>query len=347
MARFALLLFAAAACAHAPVAPPPAPAPLAAPPPSAPAITEADLTARSHAVIDASDRGDRAALEAALAPKFVKFENQHLQERDKLLAGLTGPIHAPGMTRTWEEEHVYLRPDDAVFIGKAVEHETGNDSHGNRGFTGWYTLSWIRDHGDWKVAHWAWQPHRTSSDNARDMWNGVYRQSLGFNKQPNRLLVDTVRGVKPGAALDLMMGQGRNALYLAAQGWRVTGIDLSDEGIRLAREAAAAQKLPLTAIQTTVEDFDLGTARWDLVTMIYAGRDVELVKRIAPSIKRGGRFVLEYFADNLPETAGFKPGQLAQLFGPDFEIVKDETVDDVPDWAMNRAKLSRFVARRK
>jgi 2-polyprenyl-3-methyl-5-hydroxy-6-metoxy-1,4-benzoquinol methylase len=37
------------------------------------------------------------------------------------------------------------------------------------------------------------------------------------------------------------MGQGRNALYLASLGWRVTGIDISDEGIRQAREAAAAR----------------------------------------------------------------------------------------------------------
>ena len=38
-------------------------------------------------------------------------------------------------------------------------------------------------------------------------------------------------GKTPGSALDPGMGQGRNALYLAAHGWRVTGVDLSDTAI--------------------------------------------------------------------------------------------------------------------
>jgi SAM-dependent methyltransferase len=336
MHRLALVA-AVAACSH----PPPASRP-------APPATEAEIVAKSHAVLDAYDWHDGAALEAALAPSFVKFENQHLQDRAALLKGMSGPRPAlREMTRAWDEDHAYLGGDHAVFIGKATEHETGNDSHGNRAFTGWYTLAWVRDHGAWRVAHWAWQPHRTSIDNAREMWNDMYRQGVGFNHEPNRLLVDTVRGTPPGAALDLMMGQGRNALYLAAQGWKVTGIDLSDEGLRLAREAAARQHLALDAVQADVDHYDFGVARWDLVTMIYAGSSTKMIERLKPSLKPGGRFVLEFFANVPGESNGFKPGQLAQLFGPEFEIQRDDVVDDVPDWARDRAKLVRFVARKK
>jgi len=315
--------------------------------PAAPAPSEAEIIERSHAALDAYDRDDRATLSEVLAPGFIRFDNQHITERDAMLKDGTDAPHPPSMTRSWKDEHVYRRDHDAVFIGRAIEHETGNDSHGNRGYEGWYLLSWIRDGAAWKVAQWSWQPNRSSVERARDMWNETYRQSVGFEHKPNRLLVDSVRGVMPGAALDIATGQGRNAIFLASQGWRVTGVDISDEGLRIARETAAAQKLPLTTVPADIDVYDLGVAKWDLVTMIYAGSSEKTVERIKPSLKRGGRFVLEFFAAVPGESGGFKPGQLAKLFGDGFEILRDDTVEDVPDWAKDRAMLVRFVARKK
>jgi SAM-dependent methyltransferase len=342
-----------AACAQPPAPIAPSQAPVAAPAVAAPAVaapaapSEAEILARSHAVLDAYDRGDLAMLDEVLAPGFVRFENLHFTERDALLKELSGPPHPPSITRDWKEEHVYRRANDALFIGMAVEHETGNDSHGNREYDGWYTVSWIRDGGAWKAAQWSWQPHRTGVENAREMWNDTYRQAIGFDHKPNRLLVESVRGLRPGAALDVATGQGRNAIFLASQGWRVTGVDISDEGLRIAREAAAAQKLQLATVQADIDAYDLGVARWDLVTMIYAGNSTKTIERIKPAIKPGGRFVLEFFASVPGEPGGFAPGQLAKLFADGFEILRDETVDGVPDWAKDRAKLVRFVARKR
>jgi SAM-dependent methyltransferase len=324
------------ACAHA-----------AAPPAAAP-VDDATIQQRTHAVLDAYDRGDHAALDRALAPSFVKFENQHRTERAKLLENPAGkPPHPPIMTRSWKEQHVYRRDGDALFIGLAVEHETGNDSHGNRRYDGWYTMHWVRDRADWKVAHWSWSPHRTSIENARDMWNDNYRQGVGFDQRPNRLLVDTVRGVAPGAALDVMMGQGRNAVYLATQGWRVTGVDIADEGLRIAREAAAAKNVEITTIQADADQHDYGVARWDLVTMIYAGSSPALIEKLKPSIKPRGLFVLEFFHTVPGERGGFTADQLAGLFTADFDVLRNDVVDDRPDWAKDHARLVRFVARKR
>jgi SAM-dependent methyltransferase len=337
-----------AACAQPPAPIAPSQARSTAPAVAVPAApSEAEILERSHAVLEAYDRGDVATLREVLAPSFVKFENQHVTDRDELLKGLSGPPHPPRTTRSWKDEHVYRRDNDAVFIGMGIEHETGNDSHGNREYDGWYTVSWIRDGSAWKAAHWSWEPHRTSVENARDMWNGIYRQAIGFDHKPNRLLVDSVRGLPPGAALDVATGQGRNAIFLASQGWRVTGVDISDEGLRIAREAAAAQQLELATVQSDIDVYDLGVARWDLVTMIYAGSSTRTIERIKPSIKPGGRFVLEFFANVPGASGGFRPGQLAKLFGDGFEILRDETVDDAPDWAKDRAMLVRFVARKR
>lgn len=95
----------------------------------------------------------------------------------------------------------------------------------------------------WKLA--SWQIANGGLAAEREEWNGKYRERPTFDVKPNRLLVDTLKDRGPGTALDLMMGQGRNALYLASKGWTTTGVDLSDEGVLLAREAASKQKLKL------------------------------------------------------------------------------------------------------
>src|SRR5215831_21041860 len=53
-----------------------------------------------------------------------------------------------------------------------------------------------------------------------------------FNHHPNAFLVECVRNRKSGKALDVGMGSGRNALYLASHGWDVTGFDIANVGYR-------------------------------------------------------------------------------------------------------------------
>jgi SAM-dependent methyltransferase len=164
-------------------------------------------------------------------------------------------------------------------------------------------------------------------------------------------LIDTVERERPGTAVDIAMGQGRNALYLAERGWRVTGIDFSDEALRLAREAAARRNLALEAIQADIEQWDYGVERWDLVSMIYAGADPRLIERLQRSIKRGGLFVLEFFADDGQATrfthGGAPAGALARLFAGSWDILRDDVVEDIADWGLKKAKLQRFVARKQ
>src|SRR5439155_10668659 len=123
-----------------------------------------------------------------------------------------------------------------------------------------------------------------------------FKQADFFNLKPNQTLIDAVKGKKSGTALDIAMGQGRNAVFLATQGWKVTGVDISAEGIKQAKEAAAKQKVKLDTVEADIDTYDLGKDRWDLVTLIYAGNDPKLIERIKPAIKKGGMFVVEFFA---------------------------------------------------
>jgi SAM-dependent methyltransferase len=311
-------------------------------------VTEEEIKQLSYELLDAWDRGDVAKMEELLAPEFLHFEAGHGLDREENLKVLRN--RRPGApyiaTRAWEDERVRIHGDIAMFTGKATEREGGNDKKGNYKYVGWYLLEWAR-HGDaWKARLWTW--HRGGEDETRSHWNSIYREGVGFERKPNRLLVEAIKGKRPGIALDLAMGQGRNALHLAAQGWKVTGVDISDEGLRLAREEATKRKLALETINANIDTYDFGKNRWDLITMIYAGANVPWVEKVKPALRPGGLFIVEFFARE-PDAlrGGFAPGQLAKMFADGFEILRDEVVEDEPDWAKDRAKLVRFVARKR
>ena len=109
----------------------------------------------------------------------------------------------------------------------------------------------------------------TAYDEA-ELYDQVYSGPPKFNTQPNDFLVDAVADLPPGDALDVGMGQGRNSIYLASRGWKVTGFDVAEVGLRRARAEAARLGLSFTAVQAADEEFDFGRDRWDLIVIIYA-----------------------------------------------------------------------------
>jgi cyclopropane fatty-acyl-phospholipid synthase-like methyltransferase len=72
-----------------------------------------------------------------------------------------------------------------------------------------------------------------------------------------------VEGRKPGKALDVAMGQGRNSHYLATHGWDVTGYDISEGGLTQARQLAEKAGLKIRTVTASHEEFYYGTAQWD------------------------------------------------------------------------------------
>jgi SAM-dependent methyltransferase len=170
-------------------------------------------------------------------------------------------------------------------------------------------------------------------------WNKVYGadQSI-FVHRPTALLVNTVKGRKPGKALDIGMGQGRNSIFLAEQGWEVTGFDPSDEGVRQAQERARKLGLHLRALVAKEEDFDLGKAQWDLIVMTYvrplrAGDANRFARALRP------RGILVYENNNVG-----KQNELLQHFLA-WRILHFEDLDTSSDWHPERiARVERLVA---
>ena len=110
------------------------------------------------------------------------------------------------------------------------------------------------------------------------------------------------------------------------------------------------RKLALDTVSADIDTWDFGTARWDLVTLIYAGDDAKLVEKIKPSLRKGGLFICEYFhADSDAAKAGaggWATGKLAGLFASGYTILRDDVVDDTADYSLRKQKLVRFVAQK-
>lgn len=138
-------------------------------------------------------------------------------------------------------------------------------------------------------------------DPLRAFWDERYAtEAYAYGTAPNSFLVAHAGALRPGAeVLCLADGEGRNGVWLATQGARVTSLDVSPAGVakaqRLAREAGVA-------LQATVGDVttaDLGEARWDLIVSIFLhlppGPRQALHRRCLRALKPGGRFIYEAY----------------------------------------------------
>jgi SAM-dependent methyltransferase len=207
--------------------------------------------------------------------------------------------------------------------------------------------------------------------------NPRYKQeldALGYNKlyadpappkftlAPNAFLVAVTRDLKPGKALDIAIGQGRNAVYLATQGWDVTGFDIAEEGLRAAARNAAAAGARITTVQAGFEDFDYGKERWDLITLIYTDApqiDPKYVARIVAALKPGGLLVYERPMRSLsnpepywPETELDKKNSLLNAWS-DLQIVSYQDDLGIADWQQtaekrleHKLRIVRLLARK-
>lgn len=196
------------------------------------------------------------------------------------------------------------------------------------------------------------------NERIRQRWNRslVNDPNYTFNKEANNLLQQTARSVKPGKALCVAMGQGRNALYLARNGWEVSGFDLADEALAHAQKQAKEENLDLNTEIASYDSYDFGTDKWDMITWLYGGclEVDQIVGKIRNALKPGGLFVFEFFHRD----AGIQMGR--PQFGCEenavrnkftqeggFDILLYEEKVGTADYSLDQYKLIYMVVSRQ
>lgn len=152
----------------------------------------------------------------------------------------------------------------------------------------------------------------------RELWNERYRTGeYHHDGDAAQVLRRAHDWLPPGRALDVAAGAGRNALYLAEQGYRVDAVDIADEGLAIGRERASQRGLHVNWIQADLEEFPVPTDAYAVICMI-GYYDVELLESLGSALVDGGILLYEHhlgpaaIADRGPQSEEFRaaPGEI-------------------------------------
>jgi SAM-dependent methyltransferase len=184
-----------------------------------------------------------------------------------------------------------------------------------------------------------------------ERWNRILTSPRpAFNTKANAFLVEMTKDVPAGKALDVGMGQGRNALYLAGRGWDVTGFDPADKAVAAANAEAARLGLKLTTFVVGDEEFDFGREQWDLVVLSYVSLR-HLAPKLYDSLKPGGRIVIEGFHRDATKNRSighgvvFDTNELLTIFSK-FRILRYEDAPGVGDFGLEETRLVRLCVQK-
>ena len=184
-----------------------------------------------------------------------------------------------------------------------------------------------------------------------ERWNQILTaEKPRFNIRPNAFLMEIAKTRKSGTALDVGMGQGRNAIWLAQQGWDVTGFDPAEKAVALARENARKLGVSLKAEIKRMEDFDFGERRWDLILLSYVGAR-GMTEKVQRALKPGGVVVIEAFHRDATKggpiggAVVFDTGELVSLF-PQLRVVRYEEPVAEADFGLDKVRLVRYCGER-
>lgn len=196
-------------------------------------------------------------------------------------------------------------------------------------------------------------------------WDRRYAEAeLVWSATPNQFVEEALSDRPPGRAVDLAAGEGRNALWLARNGWRVTAVDFAGVGLEKGRQVAG--DLPVTWVCADVLTWEPDDA-YDLAVVAYLqlpdDQRTKAVRRAWAALRPGGElFWVAHDSTNLFEGTGGPQDPdvlmtaddvLADLGGEEFEVIRAErvprrvTTDDGHGGELSRTAYDCLVHLRK
>lgn len=175
------------------------------------------------------------------------------------------------------------------------------------------------------------------------MWNERYSEAgFAYGTEPNDFLLENFSKLTKGKVLCLAEGEGRNAVFLATQGFDVTAVDLSEVGLEKTLRLAQQNKVTVKTICADLSDFTIEKGSWDSIVSIWAHLPsvvrCVLHQKVVSGLRMGGAFLLEAYTPKQLEfgTGGGQQVDLMmpldslqeELNGLDFEIAR-ETIREI------------------
>ena len=163
----------------------------------------------------------------------------------------------------------------------------------------------------------------------RKRWDKRFGQKgFALGKAPNPFLKKYIHLLPKGKALDIATGEGRNAVFLAQQGFEVDAVDISEKGLKKARKLAREKGVKINTSLVDLDQYPIGKEQYDLIADFYFLKR-RLIPRIKKGVKKGGKVILEtYLLEHRTLGTGgpkqtkyfLKPNELLRLFR-DFRVL--------------------------
>lgn len=140
----------------------------------------------------------------------------------------------------------------------------------------------------------------------KEFWNEKYRQEeYVYGKNPNDFLKAKLLDEKPGKILFPAEGEGRNVVFAAKKGWKVSAFDFSTEGRKKAIKLAEAEGVEISYKVSDLQNLSFKRGEFDAIALIYAHfpprERKEFFSTIPDYLKEGGKVIFEGFALNHSE----------------------------------------------
>jgi tellurite methyltransferase len=131
---------------------------------------------------------------------------------------------------------------------------------------------------------------------AQVLWEERYAsEKYLFGKEPVLSLKNYVSYLHKGKTLDVAMGEGRNSVFLAQQGFQVEGVDCSTKAIEKAKKLAEEKSVSIEAKTQNLDFFLMPLMKYDTILMTYYKPQARFFSEILRGLVAGGTFLLEAY----------------------------------------------------
>lgn len=162
------------------------------------------------------------------------------------------------------------------------------------------------------------------SKDAKTYWDKKYsKNQYIFGKRPAKFLARNYNFIPSGATvLDMGMGEGRNAVFLARKDYKVTGIDISSVAVKKARALAREFGVRISTVVASLDKYKIPKERFDSIICFYYV-DRSLHNKMKSWLKPGGILIYESHTDNQLKVKGsekydkrflLRPTELLHMF---------------------------------
>jgi len=202
----------------------------------------------------------------------------------------------------------------------------------------------------------------------KEFWNERYgKEAFAYGQQPNNYLKEQLEKLQTGQILFPAEGEGRNAVYAAKLGWKVSAFDISLEGKNKALKLAKSFGVEIDYQVGDINDLNFELQQFDAIAFIYAhfSSDIKSLyhQKIEKYLRENGIIIFEAFSkkhleyNSKNEKAG-GPKDINMLFSIDeiksdfanyevLELVEKEIELEEGQYHNGKSSVIRFVGRKK